>query len=218
MNHYIVLECVKSQLSTSMLLFLHILFEYLNKNPIITNLIYIMRLLILFLICNLCGCAYQHKGTHNTSQSTITGNPSEDRMITYGSVGAATGAVIGNQMSGNRSEKRAIGAGVGAVTGIILADSENRRQQDIQERQAVREYEQQARKAEEERRRNILLGRTISDAEILRKEHEVEKLENEVARIEQERTEAEARARRINDLKVQKTNLEKELGNLKSIK
>ena len=139
-------------------------------------------------------------------------------MITYGSVGAATGAIIGNQMSGNRSEKRAIGAGVGAVTGIILADSENRRQQDIQERQAVREYEQQARKAEEERRRNILLGRTVSDAEILRKEHEVEKLENEVARIEQERTEAEARARRINDLKVQKTNLEKELGNLKSIK
>ncbi|MBL00481.1 MAG: hypothetical protein CMI34_03615 [Opitutales bacterium] len=174
-----------------------------------------MKLLIVFIICNLCGCAYQHKGANTTSQSTITGNPSEDRIITYGSIGAATGAIIGNQMSGNRSEKKAIGAGVGAVAGLILADSENRRQQDIQERQAVREYELEARKAEEERRRNIILGRTVSDAEILRKEHEVEKLENEIARIEQERTAAEARARRIQELKVQKTNLEKELSNLK---
>jgi len=36
--------------------------------------------------------------------------------------------------------------------------------------------------------------------------------------MEQERAAAEARARRIRELKVQKAELEKELGNLKSIK
>ena len=115
-------------------------------------------------------------------------------------------------MGGDRSEKRAIGAGVGALTGLILAGSENRRQQDIREQQAEREY----RNALEERRRDINLGRNISDAEILRGEHEVEKLENEVARMEQERAAAEARAKRLRDLNLQKTELEKELGNLKT--
>lgn len=178
-----------------------------------------MKILIAFLlISKLCGCAFAHKGTQDTSQFTITGNSEKDRVITYGGIGATAGAVVGNQMTGDRSEKRAIGAGVGAVTGLILAGSENRRQQDIKERQAEREYELENRKAAEERRRDIILGRTVSDAEILREEHEVEKLENEVARMEQERAAAEARARRIRELKVQKAELEKELGNLKSIK
>jgi hypothetical protein len=175
-------------------------------------------LIAILLIWKLCGCAVSHTGNRSTSQFPITGNSDKDRAITYGGIGAATGAILGNQMGGDRSEKRAIGAGVGALTGLILAGSENRRQQDISERQAEREYELENRKAAEERRRDIILGRTVSDAEILRGEHEVEKLENEVARMEQERAAAEARARRIRELKVQKAELEKELGNLKSIK
>jgi len=172
-----------------------------------------MKILIsVLLICKLCGCAVSHTGTRSTSQFPITGNSDKDRAITYGGIGAATGAILGNQMGGDRSEKRAIGAGVGALTGLILAGSENRRQQEIRELQAEREN----RNALEERRRDINLGRNISDAEILRGEHEVEKLENEVARVEQERAAAEARARRIRELKQQKTELEKELGDLKT--
>lgn len=159
-----------------------------------------------------------HAYDRDRSRFTITGNSEQDRVITYGGVGAAAGAIIGNQMDGDRSEKRAIGAGVGAVTGAILANNENRRQQDIQERQAEREYELEARKAAENRRRDIMLGRTVSDAEILREEHEVEQLENEVARLEQERAAAEARARRIRELKQKKAELEKELGDLRSIR
>ena len=174
------------------------------------------HLIAILLIWKLCGCSVSHTGNPNTSQFPITGNSDKDRAITYGGIGAATGAILGNQMGGDRSEKRAIGAGVGAVTGLILAGSENRRQQDIQERQAEREYELENRKAVEERRRDIILGRTVSDAEILREEHEVEKLENEVARMEQERAAAKARARRIRELKQQKTELKKELGDLKT--
>lgn len=169
-------------------------------------------LIAILLIWKLCGCAVSHTGNRSTSQFPITGNSDKDRAITYGGIGAATGAILGNQMGGDRSEKRAIGAGVGAVTGLILAGSENRRQQDLREQQAEREY----RNALEERRRDINLGRNISDAEILRGEHEVEKLENEVARVEQERAAAEARAKRLRELNLQKTELEKELGNLKT--
>jgi hypothetical protein len=178
-----------------------------------------MKILITFLlICKLSSCAFAQKGTRDTSQFTVTGNSDRDRVITYGGIGAAAGAVIGNQMDGDRSEKRAIGAGVGAVTGAILANSENNRQRDIQEREDQREYDLENRKIAEERRRDIILGRTVSDAEILREEHEVEKLENEVARMEQERATAEARARRIRELKQQKAVLKKELGDLNSIK
>jgi len=176
------------------------------------------HLIAILLIWKLCGCSVSHTGNPSTSQFPITGNSDKDRAITYGGIGAATGAILGNQMGGDRSEKRAIGAGVGAVTGLILAGSENRRQQDIQERQAEREYELKNRKAAEERRRDIILGRTVSDAEILREEHEVEKLENEVARMEQERAAAEARARRIRELQAQKAELKKELGDLNSTK
>lgn len=172
-----------------------------------------MKMLIsVLIICNLCGCAVSHTGNRSASQFPITGNSDKDRTITYSGIGAATGAILGNQMGGDRSEKRAIGAGVGALTGLILAGSENRRQQDLREQQAEREN----RNALEERRRDINLGRNISDAEILRGEHEVEKLENEVARMEQERAAAEARAKRLRELNLQKTELEKELGDLKT--
>ncbi|HAQ57410.1 MAG TPA: hypothetical protein DCR32_00080 [Opitutae bacterium] len=162
--------------------------------------------------------AHAYESSRDAFPFPITGNSDRDRAITYGGVGAAAGAIIGNQMSGDRSEKRAIGAGVGAVTGAILANRENNRQRDIQQRKAQREYELEVRRAAEERRRDILVGRTVSDAEILREKHEVEELENEIARIEQERAAAEARARRIRELQVQKAELERELGNLRSIR
>ena len=152
---------------------------------------------------------------HDFSPCPNTGAADRDRVITYSGVGAAAGAVIGNQMDGDRSEKRAIGAGVGAVTGAILANRENDRQRALQEGRAQREHELEARRIEEQRRHDIILGRTVSDAEILREKHEVEKLENEIARIEQERAAAEARARRIRELKQRKAELEKELGGLR---
>ena len=176
-----------------------------------------MRIVSIFIFIALTG-ASTHAHDRGASRLTVTGNSDRDRVITYGGIGAAAGAVIGNQMDGDRSEKRAIGAGVGAVTGAILANSENNRQRDIQEREDQREYDLENRKIAEERRRDIILGRTVSDAEILREEHEVEKLENEVARMEQERATAEARARRIRELKQQKAVLKKELGDLNSIK
>jgi hypothetical protein len=57
-------------------------------------------------------------------------------------------------MDSDRSEKRAIGAGVGAVTGAILANSENRRQQEIRSRQVERERDLEVRRIEEMRRRS----------------------------------------------------------------
>ena len=57
-------------------------------------------------------------------------------------------------MDGDRSEKRAIGAGVAAVTGAILANSENRRQQEIRSRQVERERDLEVRRIEEMRRRS----------------------------------------------------------------
>ena len=176
-----------------------------------------MRIVSISIFIALTGVS-THAYDRGASRTTVTGNSDRDRVITYGGIGAAAGAVIGNQMDGDRAEKRAIGAGVGAVTGAILANSENNRQRDIQEREEQREYDLKNRKIAEERRRDIILGRTVSDAEILREEHEVEKLENEVARMEQEKAAAEARARRIRELRVQKADLEKELGDLKSIR
>lgn len=159
---------------------------------------------------------HAHESYHDRYPLPITGNSDRDRAITYGGVGAAVGAIIGNQMDGDRSEKRAIGASVGAMTGVILAEREKNRQREIQEQKARREYELEVRRAAEERRRDILVGRTVSDSEILRKKHEVKELANEITRIEQERAAAEARARRLRELQIQKAELERELAALRS--
>ena len=58
--------------------------------------------------------AHAYESSRDAFPFPITGNSDRDRAITYGGVGAAAGAIIGNQMSGDRSEKRAIGAGGGA--------------------------------------------------------------------------------------------------------
>jgi hypothetical protein len=67
---------------------------------------------------------HAHESYRDRYPLPITGNSDRDRAITYGGVGAAVGAIIGNQMDGDRSEKRAIGASVGAMTGAILAERE----------------------------------------------------------------------------------------------
>lgn len=166
-------------------------------------------LILTIAVLNLCG--------RDFSKFTI-GTPDQTRTIAYSSVGAVAGAVIGNQMSGDRSEKRAIGAGIGAVTGAIFANSENKRIERVENQRAQRAYELEVRRIEQDRRRDIAIGRSVTDGEILREEHEVAELENEIARIERERAEAEARARRIRELKERKALLEKELGTLKSLR
>lgn len=170
-----------------------------------------MKRLFILLLCVAVIDAY----AYNLAQCPNADATGRGRVFTYGGLGAVAGAVIGNQMDGDRTEKRAIGAGVGAVTGAILASRENNRQRDLQERKARRASELEIRRMEEQRRHDIILGRTVSDAEILRERHEVEKLEHEIARIEQEKAAAEARARRIRELKQRKAQLERELGGLR---
>ncbi len=142
---------------------------------------------------------------------SITGDSERDRIITYGGIGAGAGAIIGNQMGGDRSEKRAIGAGIGAVTGAILGNSKNLKNREIDRQKYKREYELEVLRKESERRRDIALGKTVTDTQILREQHEVEALENELARLEKERAEAELRAKRIRDLNHRKKILEEEI-------
>ncbi len=146
----------------------------------------------------------------STSYS-ITGDPERDRVITYGGVGAGAGAIIGNQMSGDRSEKRSFGAGVGAITGAVLGNIRNLKNREVERQRNKIEYDLEVRRIESDRRRNNALGKTVTDSQILREQHEVDVLENELARLEKERAEAERRAKRICDLNHRKKILEEEI-------
>jgi outer membrane lipoprotein SlyB len=170
-------------------------FNYKNKMKNITTIIAFVTLV----------------STSYSSQFRITGNSESDRIITYGGIGAGAGAIIGNQMGGDRSEKRAIGAGIGAITGAILGNSRNLKNREVDRQRYKRSYDLEVRRIESERQQNIAIGKNVTDSQILREQHEVEALENELARLEKERAEAELRAKRIRDLNHRKKILEEEI-------
>lgn len=48
--------------------------------------------------------------------------PAQEGAVIGGGLGAATGAIVGNQMGGKSGEGALIGAGAGALTGALVGD------------------------------------------------------------------------------------------------
>lgn len=121
-------------------------------------------------------------------------DPYNNRTLTYGGVGAASGAVIGHQIDHNNGAL--IGGLAGALIGTAAANIENNRQA-----QQQKIYQQQA----------IISGRNISNSDILKKQQEVELLENEISTRRKEQAEAAARSRALQELEIRKRQAESEL-------
>lgn len=130
-----------------------------------------------------------------------TDDSNTERGAVGGAVaGAIIGTIIGHQ-SGEDGKGAAAGAAAGAIIGGISGNRKDRQLSEIQYERRVAEETAARERAEADarRQRNISIGKSVEDQELLAARQRAEAAEAEVARLKAEEETALKKARQMDD-------------------